>query len=139
MVSGPITLWQMEREKVKLMDFVFLGSKITAYSDCSHEIKRHLLFGRKAMTNLDRILKSRDITLLTKVHSQRYGFSSSYVQMWEVDHKEDWAKLKSKLREIVEDRGAWCAAVHGVSKSRTQFSNWTTTTRHYKIKYIVPL
>ena len=58
----------MEREKVKLMDFVFLGSKITAYSDCSHEIKRHLLFGRKAMTNLDRILKSRDITLLTKVH-----------------------------------------------------------------------
>ena len=81
LVSGPITLWQMEREKVKLMNFVFLGSKITAYSDCSHEIKRHLLFGRKAMTNLYSILKSRDITLLTKVHSQHYGFSSSYVQM----------------------------------------------------------
>jgi len=67
-------------------DFMFLGSKITADGDCSHEIKRRLLLERKAMTNLDSILKSRDITLLTKVQSN--GFSSSHVWMWELDHKE---------------------------------------------------
>ena len=72
-------------------DFVFLGSKITADVDCSHEIKRHLLLGRKAMTKLDSILKSRDITLPTKVHtSQNYGFYSSHVWMWELDYKEGW-------------------------------------------------
>ena len=69
MASGPITSWQTDEEKVETVtDFVFLGSKITVDSDCSHEIKRHLLLGRKAMTNLDSILKSRDITLPTKVH-----------------------------------------------------------------------
>ena len=68
MASGPITLWQIEGEKVEaLIDFIFLGSKITADSDCSHEIKRRLLLGRKAMINLDNILKSRDITLPKKV------------------------------------------------------------------------
>ena len=67
MVSGPITSWQIDRETVETVaDFIFLGSKITADGDCSHEIKRRLLLGRKAMTNLDSILKSRDITLLTK-------------------------------------------------------------------------
>ena len=66
MVSGPITSWQMDEETVA--DFIFLGSKITADGDCSHEIKRCLLLGRKVMTNLDSILKSRDITLPTKVH-----------------------------------------------------------------------
>ena len=72
-------------------DFIFLGSKITADVDCSHEIKRHLLLGRKAMTNLESVLKSRDITLLTKVHtSQNYGFYSSHVWMWELDYKEGW-------------------------------------------------
>ena len=66
--SNPITLWQIDGGKVETVtDFIFLGSKITAGSDCSHEIKRHLLLGRKAMTNLDSILKSREITLLTKV------------------------------------------------------------------------
>ena len=65
MASGPITSWQIEGEKVE--DFIFLGSKITADGDCDHEIKRHLPLGRKAMTNLDSVLKSRDITLLTKV------------------------------------------------------------------------
>ena len=65
---GPITSWQIEWEKVATVtDFIFLGSKITADSDCSHKIKRHLLLGRKAMTNLDSILKSKDITLPTKV------------------------------------------------------------------------
>ena len=69
MVSGPITSWQIEGEKVEAVtDFIFLGSKITTDSDCSHEIKRHLLLGRKAMTNLDSILRNRGITLLTKVH-----------------------------------------------------------------------
>ena len=67
MVSGPITLWQIRREKVEAMtDFIFLGSKVAADIDCNHEIKRCLLFGRKAMTNLDSILKSRDITLPTE-------------------------------------------------------------------------
>ena len=66
--SGPITLWQIDGETMETVtDFIFLGSKITADGDCSHEMKRCLLLGRKAMTNLDSILKSRDITLLTKV------------------------------------------------------------------------
>ena len=69
MASGPITSWHKEGEKVEAVtDFIFLGSKITADGGCSHEIKAHLLLGRKAMTNLDSILKSRDITFLTKVH-----------------------------------------------------------------------
>ena len=68
MASGPITSWQIDGEKVETVaDFIFWGSKITADGDCSHEIKRHLLLGRKVMTNLDSILKSRDITLPTKV------------------------------------------------------------------------
>ena len=69
MASGPITSWQIDGVTVEtVIDFIFLGSKTTADGDCSHEIKRHLLLGRKAMTNLDRILKSRDITLQMKVY-----------------------------------------------------------------------
>ena len=69
MASGPSTSWLIDEETMEtVIDLIFLGSRITADSDCSHEIKRHLLLGRKAMTNLDSILKSRDITLLTKVH-----------------------------------------------------------------------
>ena len=69
MASGPITSWQIDGETVETVaDFIFLGSKITADGDCSHEIMRRLLLGRKVMTNLDSILKSRDITLPTKVH-----------------------------------------------------------------------
>ena len=80
MASGPITSWQIDGETVA--DFIFGDSKITADGDCSHEIKRLLLLGRKVMTNLGSILKSRDITLPTKVHlSQGYGFSSSHVWM----------------------------------------------------------
>ena len=83
--SGPITSWQIDGETVETVaDFIFLGSKITADGDFSHEIKRHLLFGRKFMTNLDSIFKSRDITLPTKVHLVKvmvfpvvmYGFES---------------------------------------------------------------
>ena len=69
MASGPITSWEVDGETVETVtDFIFWGSKITADGDCSHEIKRHLLLGRKVMTNLDSILKSKDITLSTKVH-----------------------------------------------------------------------
>ena len=69
MASDPITSWQTEKETMEIVtDFIFLGSKITADSDCSHEMKRRLLLGRKAMTNLDSILKSRDVPLPTKVH-----------------------------------------------------------------------
>ena len=69
MASGPIPSWQIDMEKMETgTNFIFLGSKITAGDDCSHEIKRHLILGRKAMTNLDNILKRRDITLSTKVH-----------------------------------------------------------------------
>ena len=69
MASGPITSWEIDGETMETVaDFIFFGSKITADNDCSHEIKRHLLLGRKAMTNLDSVLKSRDLTLPTKVH-----------------------------------------------------------------------
>ena len=92
MASSPITSWQIDGKAMETVrDFIFLGSKITADGDCSCEIKRHLLLGRKAMSNLDTILKSRDITLSTKVHSsQSYGFSISRVWMWELDYKESW-------------------------------------------------
>ena len=87
MASSPITSWQIDGETVETVsDFIFFGSKITADGDWSHEIKRHLLLGRKVMTNLDSILKSREITS----SSQGYDFSSSDGWMWELDYKESW-------------------------------------------------
>ena len=88
MASGPITSWQIDGET--MADFIFLGSKITADGDCSHEIKRHLLLGGKVMTHLDSILKNRDILCQQSPSSQGYGFSSGYVWMWELDYKESW-------------------------------------------------
>ena len=120
MACRTITSWQIDGEKEET-DFIFLGSKITVDSDCSHEIKRHLLLGRKAMTNLDSVLKSRDVTLLIKVHySQSYDFSSNHVQMWELDSKEgrvlencfwidaeedSWSPLDSKEIKPVNSKG----------------------------------
>ena len=82
MGSGPITSWEIDGETLKTVSDCVLGScKITGDSDCSHEVKRQLLLRRKAMTNLESILKNRDITLSTKFHSQGYGFSSGHVWM----------------------------------------------------------
>ena len=96
MASGPITSWQIGGETVQTVaDFIFMGSKITADGDCSHEIKRRLLLGRKVMTNLDSILKSRDITLPTKVHLVKAMVFP--VVMYEC---ESWTVKKAECRRI---------------------------------------
>ena len=100
MASSPITSWQIDGETMETVtDFISGASKITADGDCSHEIKRRLLLGRKAMTNLDSLLKSRHITLPTKVHL--FFFSSSHVWMWELDHKESWTLKNSCFWTVV--------------------------------------
>ena len=92
MASGPITSWQIDGETMETMrNFIFLGSKITTDGDCSHVIKRRLLLGRKAMTNLNSLLKSRDITLPTKVHLVKAMVFPVVMQwMWELDYTENW-------------------------------------------------
>ena len=103
MASGPITSWQIDGETLETVaDFIFWGSKITTDGDCSHEIKRHLLLGRKVMTNLDSIFKSRDITLPTKVHLVKaMGFP---VVMYGC---ESWTVKKAERRRI-DASGLWC-------------------------------
>ena len=92
MASCPIISWQIDGKTMEtVIDFIFLGSKITADGDSSHEIKRSLLLGRKAMTNLDSIVKSRDITLQTKVHLVKAVIFPVVIYGWELDYKESWA------------------------------------------------
>ena len=102
MASGPIISWEIDGERVETVsDFIFGGSKITADGDCSHEIKRHLLLGRKVMTNLDRIFKSRDITLPTKVHLVKAVLP---VVMYGC---ESWAVKKAECQRI-DAFELWC-------------------------------
>ena len=104
MASGPITSWHIDGETVETVrDFPFLGSKITADGDCSHEIKRHLPLGRKAMTNLDSILKSRDITLPTKIHLVKAMIFS--VVMYGC---ESWT-IKKAERQRIDAFVLWCS------------------------------
>ena len=89
MASGPITSWKIDRKTMETMtDFIFLDSRITADGDCCHEIRRRLLLGRKAVANLDSVLKSRDITFLTKVHLVKAMVFPVVVYECELDHKE---------------------------------------------------
>ena len=103
MTSGPNTSWQIDEETMETVTaFIFLGSKLTADDDCSHEIKRHLLLGRKAMTNLDSILKSRDITLPTKVHLLKAMIFSIVMYGCEI-----WTIKKAEHRRI-DAFELWC-------------------------------
>ena len=99
MASGLIPSWQIEKKR-KQWQIIFLGCKITAESDCSHKIKRHLLLGRKAMTNLD--YSKAEISLC--LQSQSYGFSSGHVQIWELDHEEAWALKNWCFRIVVLEK-----------------------------------
>ena len=92
MAFSPITSWQIDGETTETVtDFIFLDSKVTADGDCSHEIKTCLLPGRKAMTDLDSILKAKTLVCHKSLSSQSYSFFSSHVQIWELDYKESWA------------------------------------------------
>ena len=103
MASGPITSWEIDGETVEIVsDFIFLGSKITAHSDCNHEIKRRLLLGRKVMTNLDSILKSRDITLPTK-----FRLVKAMVFPVVMYRHESWTVKKAEHRRI-DAFELWC-------------------------------
>ena len=103
MASGPITSWEIDGETVETVaDFIFGGSKISADGDCRHEIKRHLLLGRKAMTNLDSIIKSRDITLLTKVHLVK-----DMIFPIVINGCESWTIKKAECRRL-DAFELWC-------------------------------
>ena len=125
MASCPIISWQIDEETMETVrDFIFLGFEITADGDCSHEINRHLLLGTEAVTNLDSLLKSRDYFANKVLSSQGYGFSSSHVWMWELDHKERsvpknwcfWTVVLEKTLESPLD----CKEIQPVHSKRDQ-------------------
>ena len=120
MASGPITSWQIDAETMETVtDFIFLGSKITADGDSSHQIKRHLLLGRKVMTNLDSILKNRDITLLTKFCIVK---AMLVKWMWKLDHKEGWVpKNWCILIVMLEKSPLYSKKIKPVSPKGNQF------------------
>ena len=121
MASGPITSWEIDGETVETVtDFIFLGSKITADGDCNHEIKRRLLLGRKAMTNLESILKSRHYFADKDPSSQSYGFSSSHVWMWELDHKESWLGFWTVVLEKTLENPLDCKEIKPVNPKGNQ-------------------
>ena len=126
MASGPITSWQIEGGKWKQeTDFIFSGSKVTADGDCSHEIRRQLLLGGKVMTNLDSILKSRNITLLTKVYIVKAIIFPIYlVWMWEFDHKVGWVLKNwcfwSVILEKILESPLDCKEIHLVNPKGNQ-------------------
>ena len=103
--SSPITSWQINGKTMETVtDFFFLGSKIMVDGVCSHEIKICLLFGRKAMTNIDSVLKTRDNFAIRGPHSQSYGFSSSHIWVWELDYKEGWVLKNWCFRTVVLEK-----------------------------------
>ena len=143
MASGPITSWQIDGETMERVttDFTFLGSKITADGECSHKIKRHLLLGRKVMTNLDSILKSRDITLLTKVCPVKamvfpvvmYGCESWTIKKaehWRIDAFELWCwrrllrvpwTARRSNQSILKEISPWCSLEGLMLKLKLQY------------------
>ena len=103
--SGPITSWQIDGKTIETVsDLIFLGSKVTVDGDWSHEIKRHLLLGRKAMTNQDSVLKSSHYFANKGSYSQSYGFSSSHVWMWELNHRKGWVLKNWCLWTVVLEK-----------------------------------
>ena len=118
MASSPITSWQIDGETMEIVTyFIFLGSKITVDGEYSHKIKRRLLLGRKAMTNLDNILKSRDYFANKDPFGQSYGFSQ----------RRQWHPTPVLLPGKPVDGGAWWATVHGVAKSQTRLNDFAFT------------
>ena len=100
-----VNRWQIDEEKIETVtDFIFLGLKITVHGDCSHEIKRCLLHGRKAMANIDRVLKSTDNTADKGPYIQRYGFASSHLWIWELDRKEGWKPKNWCFQTVVLEK-----------------------------------
>ena len=105
MAFGPITSWQIDGKTMETVtDFIFLGSQITENNDSSHAIKRRLLLGRKAITNLDSVKKQRHHFADKSLSSQRYDFSSNHVWMWEVDHKEGWTPKNLCFQIVVLEK-----------------------------------
>ena len=121
-VSDPIISWQIDGETMEIVrEFIFLGSKITADGDCSQEVKRWLLLRRKSVTNLDSILKNRDISLPTNVHmSKLCFFSSSHVWMWELDHKEGWTQKNWCFWTVVLESPLDCKEIQPVHSEGDQ-------------------